>query len=66
MVHNKRQHMHIFTYSPNCHQQFSTSIWFIDHKYLPSTQQHHTRNSHQIHTKYFKHLWLISTSMQGS
>jgi len=31
MVH-KHQHMYIFKYSPNCHQQFSTSIWFIDHK----------------------------------
>ena len=52
MVHNKHRQVHFFTYSPHCHQQISTSIWFINHNYSPSTQQH------QPH----KQLWIISTS----
>jgi len=29
--------MHIFTYSPKCHQQIPTSIWYINHNYSPRT-----------------------------
>jgi len=61
MVQNKQQHMHIFTYSPNCHQQFSTSIWFLIHNHSPSTQPHQAHNSHQIHNKYiniYNSYWL--------